>query len=56
MLKFDLLIRRHIFLYLDTKDKLGKMSLVCKDFNDFVYSGYAWNYLRIKSNNSELSY
>ena len=51
MLKFDLLINRHIFLYLGTKEKIEIMSLVCKEWRKLVYSGYAWENINISYKN-----
>ena len=42
MKNFDLLIRRQIALFLNASDKIKVMALLSKEWNEFIYSGYAW--------------
>ena len=45
MNKFDLLIRRIIALFLNAHDKIKTMALLSKEWNQFIYSGFAWESL-----------
>ena len=49
MLKLDLMVKRYIFLFLNARDKTKKMALVCKNWNEFVYCGFAWESIKIKN-------
>ena len=45
MHNFDLLVKRHILLYLNARDKLKIIAFLSKEWNKLVLSGYAWEYL-----------